>query len=221
MASYPKQKLMSFKSAFGFCLNEGASISLTKNKLGGGYVRGSRENEVRKKSDDKWCESIPEIKNFNVVVLCIASPIFKFLFYRFFPQRYLTFNLGCKLLNFCNLFISLKIFKSIFGNMFTDLSQNIEICHKILKLIWILHMLPHLNKSNFFQFNVKCPMFSGNFMIKSQYLIIIEMFIRNIYIALFHSCFHNNPFHFSSFHLTKNISVLGSLHLENTSTLKH
>lgn len=64
MASYPKQKLMSFKSTFGFCLNEGASISLTKNKSGGGgggYVRGSRENEVRKKSDDKWCESIPEI----------------------------------------------------------------------------------------------------------------------------------------------------------------
>lgn len=38
MASYPKQilKLMSFKSTFGFCLNEGASISLTKNKSGGG-----------------------------------------------------------------------------------------------------------------------------------------------------------------------------------------
>lgn len=53
MASYPKQKLMSFKSTFGFCLNEGASISLTKNKSGGGDVRGSRENEVRKKSDDK------------------------------------------------------------------------------------------------------------------------------------------------------------------------
>lgn len=35
MASYPKQKLMSFKSTFGFCLNEGASISLTKNKSGG------------------------------------------------------------------------------------------------------------------------------------------------------------------------------------------
>lgn len=52
---------MSFKSTFGFCLNEGASISLTKNKSGGGDVRGSRENEVRKKSDDKWCESIPEI----------------------------------------------------------------------------------------------------------------------------------------------------------------
>lgn len=53
---------MSFKSTFGFCLNEGASISLMKNKSGGGgYVRGSRENEVRKKSDDKWCESIPEI----------------------------------------------------------------------------------------------------------------------------------------------------------------
>lgn len=53
---------MFFKSIFGFCLNEGVLIFLMKNKLGGGgYVRGSRENEVRKKSDDKWCELILEI----------------------------------------------------------------------------------------------------------------------------------------------------------------
>lgn len=36
MVSYFKQKLMFFKSIFGFCLNEGVLIFLMKNKLGGG-----------------------------------------------------------------------------------------------------------------------------------------------------------------------------------------
>lgn len=160
---------------------------------------------------------VNQFQKFRILMLLCSTLqvlFLSFYFIAFFPQRYLTFNLGCKLLNFYNLFISLKIFKSIFGNMFTDLSQNIEIDMKTT-------YAPSFKQIQFFQFNVKCPMFSGNFMIKSQYLIIIEMFIKNIYIALFHSCFHNNPFHFSSFHLTKNISVLGSLHLENTSTLKH
>lgn len=151
MASYPKQKLMSFKSTFGFCLNEKASISLTKNKSRGG---GGMSEEVERMRWEKkvMISDVNQFQKFRILMLLCSTLqvlFLSFYFIAFFPQRYLTFNLGCKLLKFCNLFISLKIFKSIFGNMFTDLSQNIEICHKILKLIWKLHMLSHLNKSNF------------------------------------------------------------------------
>lgn len=81
---------------------------------------------------------VNQFQKFRILMLLCSTLqvlFLSFYFIAFFPQRYLTFNLGCKLLIFCNFFILLKIFKSIFGNMFTDLSQNIEICHKILKLI--------------------------------------------------------------------------------------